>query len=136
MTEKPKTETANDIVEHQLDTLSSNNVRLQKANDALVSELNSVKKQNTQLGSVIENQLKADLKIDIRGRSDYKDSDLESMTYAQLKQIDDTLSRTKGGDTATYKSIHAGNDTQTGRTTVGDLYGKTRKEILDLKGEF
>jgi len=135
MTDKPKTETANDTVEHQLETLSSTNAVLKKANDELTTERDLLKKQNAQLGSVIENQLKADLKVAISARSAYTDTDLASMTYDQLKQIHDTLSRIKG-DTTSYKPIRTGSDAQSGRATVGDLYGKTRAEILKMGGDF
>jgi len=135
MTEIPKTETANDTVEHQLDTLSSTNAMLKKANDELIAERDALKKQNAQLGSVIDNQLKADLKVAICARSAYTDTDLAPMTYDQLKQIHDTLSRIKG-DTASYKPIRTGSDAQAGRATVGNLYGKTRDEILKMGGDF
>jgi len=88
------------------------------------------------LASVIETDLKADLKLKIMAKSDFKDSDLQPLKVEQLQQIDETLSRTKGGDTASYKPIRAGNDSSAGRTTVGDLYGKTREQILAMKGDF
>jgi hypothetical protein len=137
MIEKPKTETATDsTVQVALASLTLDNGRLQKENVQLTDENKALKAQNVQLASVIENDLKADVKLKILARTDYKASDLEPLTIEQLQQIDVTLSRTKGGDAATYKSIHAGNDSQAGRTTVGDLYGKTREQILAMQGDF
>ncbi|MCJ7767858.1 hypothetical protein MUP79_05670 [Candidatus Bathyarchaeota archaeon] len=139
MTEKPKTETAMDsTVKVQLASITLDNARLTTENTRLADENKALKKQNVELASVIENDLKADLKLKVMAKSSFKESDLEPLKVEQLQQIDETLSRGKGIDTTTpsYKSIHAGNDAQTGRTTVGDLYGKTREQILAMKGDF
>ena len=134
MSTKPKTETANDTVERQIEMLSSTNAGLKKKLDEVTAERDLYQKQNAQLGSVIDNQHRADLKVAITTRSAYADSDLMDLTYDQLKQIADTLDRVKGN--ASYKPIRAGSDNQAGRTTVGDLFNKSRKEILEMGGNF
>lgn len=137
MTEKPKTETATDsTVRVQLASLTLDNARYQKENVRLEDENKSLKKQNIELASVIENDLKADLKVKIMAKGDFKEADLEPLKVEQLQQIDETLSKSKGADSVSYKPIRSGNDSSIGRTTVGDLYGKTRQQILDMKGDF
>jgi hypothetical protein len=138
MTDKPKTDTALDsTVSVQLASITLDNARLVKENTGLADENKALKAQNIQLASVIENDLKADLKLKIMAKGDYKESDLEPLKVEQLQQIDETLSRGKGIDSvASYKSIHAGNDSETGRMTVGNLFNKTRKEILEMGGNF
>jgi hypothetical protein len=74
--------------------------------------------------------------LKIMAKSDFKDADLEPLKVEQLQQIDETLSKSKGGDTVSYKPIRAGTDSSVGRTTVGDLYGKSKKEILEMGGNF
>ena len=138
MSEKPKTETALDsTVKTQLASLTLDNGRLVKENEVLKEENQTLKKQNIELASVIETDLKSDLKLKIMSKGDFKESDLEPLKIEQLQQIDEVLSRSKGADsTVSYKSIRAGNASETGKTTVGDLYGKTRKQILDMGGNF
>jgi len=138
MVDKTKTDTALDsTVSVQLASITLDNARLQKENTALADENKALKAQNIQLASVIENDLKADLKLKIMSKTDYKDADLEPLKVEQLQQIDETLSRGRGIDSvASYKSIRAGNDSETGRMTIGNLYGKSRKEILDMEGNF
>lgn len=138
MTDKPKTETAIDsTVSVQLASITLDNGRLTTENKQLIEENKALKAQNIQLASVIETDLKADLKLKIMAMGDYKDSDLEPLKVEQMQQILETLSRGRGIDTvASYKSIHAGNDSETGRMTVGNLFNKTRKEILEMEGKF
>ena len=137
MTEKPKTETALDsTVKVQLSALTLDNARLTRENQELTETNKQLKAQNIQLASVIENDLKADLKLKIMSKGDYKDSDLEPLKIEQLQQIDETLTRSKSGDSLTFKPIRTGNDSDKGKTTVGNLYNKTRKEILDMGGNF
>jgi hypothetical protein len=135
--EKSKTETALDsTVKVQLASITLDNARLTKENAVLAEENKGLKAQNVQLASVIETDLKADLKLKIMAKGDYKDADLEPLKVEQLQQIDETLSRGRGADSVSYKPIRAGNDTNTGRMTIGDLYGKTPQQIRDMKGDF
>ena len=138
MTEKPKgKETATDAtVGVQLAALTLDNARMQKENMQLIEENKLLKKQNVELASVIENDLKADLKLKIMAKSDFKEADLEPLKVEQLQQIDETLSKSKGADTVSYKPIRTGGDSSLGRTTVGNLYGKTKEQILAMQGEF
>jgi hypothetical protein len=133
MAKEPKVDTT---VKTQLASLTLDVNRLQKENQRLEEENKGLKRQNVQLASVIENDLKADLKLKIMAKSDYKQSDLEDLKVEQLQTIDETLSRSKGVD-AVYKPIRAGTASQTeARMTVGSLYNKSRKEILEMGGEF
>ena len=136
--EKTKTETAMDsIVKTQLASITVDNGRLQKENAALLEENKQLKKQNIELASVIETDLKADLKLKIMSKGDFKDADLDPLKVEQLQQIDETLSRSKGVDSAvSFKSIRTGNASGAGRMTIGDLYGKSRKQILEMGGTF
>ena len=132
-----KTKTALDsTVKTQLAKLTLVNSRLQKEKEGYEEENKALKRQNVQLASVIENDLKADLKLQIMARSDYKESDLETLKIEQLQQISETLSMSKGVDASSYKSIRAGTASEgKGMTTVGSLFGKTRDEILAMGGE-
>jgi len=125
-------------VKVQLASLTLDLATAKKTLDTLCVENKALRKQNVELASVIENDLKADLKLKIRARSKYTDADLEKLTVEQLQQIDETLSLGKGIDTSTpYKSIRAGDTADhAGRLTAGNLYGKTRKEILEMEGDF
>lgn len=138
MTEKPKgKETAIDAtVGVQLASLTLDNARMQKENTQLIEENKLLKKQNVELASVIENDLKADLKLKIMSKSEFKEADLALLKVEQLQQIDETLSKSKGADSVSYKPIRTGSDSSTGRLTAGNLFGKTRKEILDMQGDF
>jgi len=137
---KPKVATASDpTVNARLASLTIDLERAKQDVDNLTTENKALRKQNVELASVIENDLKADLKLKVRARSKYTDADLESLTVEQLQQIDETLTKGKGIDNsiATFKSIRAGDAADhTGRLSVGSLYGKSRKEILESQGEF
>jgi hypothetical protein len=127
---------ASDTVKVQLSKLTLDNNRLLKKVEELETENKGLRKQNVELASVIENDLKADLKLKIMAMSNFKESDLEQLPVEQLQTIDETLSKSKGGG-AVYKPIRAGDaSTGSGRLTVGSLYGKTRDEILASGGEF
>jgi hypothetical protein len=123
-------------VKVELSRLSLDNANLTKEAKRLTEENKSLKRQCVQLASVIENDLKADLILKIMAKSDYKQSDLTDLKVEQLQTIDETLSRSKGLDSV-YKPIRAGTATEkSARTTVGSLYGKSRKEILEMGGDF
>ena len=138
MTDDKKAETAMDsTVKVQLASITLDNARLQKENTQLLDENKALKTQNVQLASVIETDLKADLKMKIMSKGDFKDADLEPLKIEQLQQIDETLSRSKGADSAvSFKSIRTGNASDAGRMTIGDLYGKSKKQILEMGGNF
>ena len=123
-------------VKVELARLTLDNASLDKEVQHLRDENKGLKRQNIELASVIENDLKADLLVKIMAKSDYKQSDLETLKVEQLQTIDETLSRSKGVD-AIYKSIRTGTASESSaRTTVGSLFNKTRKEILEMGGEF
>jgi len=137
---KKKVATASDpTVNARLASLTIDLERAKQDVDKLTTENKALRKQNVELASVIENDLKADLKLKVRARSKYTDADLESLTVEQLQQIDETLTKGKGIDNSSvaYKSIRAGDTADhAGLLTVGSLYGKSRKEILKSQGEF
>jgi len=133
MAKEPKLDTT---VKTRLASLTLDNAALTKRVTELEEENKSLKRQTVQLASVIENDLKADLKLKIMAKSDYKESDLTDLKVDQLQTIDETLSRSKGVD-AVYKPIRTATVGEpSARMTVGSLYNKTRKEILEMGGEF
>jgi len=132
----PKPKMASDTVKVHLARLTLENAEQAKEIARLTNENKAFRRQNVELASVIENDLKADLKLKIMAKSDFKESDLETMSVEQLQQIDETLSRVKGGAT-TYKPIRAGAASEKrGRTTVGCLFNKKRSDILAMGGDF
>ena len=139
MTDTPKTgtKTATDqTVSVQLSSLTLDNARLTTENTRLMDENKALKAQNVELASVIETDLKSDLKVKIMAKSEFKEADLEPLKVEQLQQIDETLSKSKGAASAVYKPIRTTGDAAVGRATVGNLYGKTRAEILKMGGDF
>jgi len=137
---KQKTATASDpTVNVRLASLTIDLERAKQDIDKLAAENKALRKQNVELASVIETDLKADLKLKVRARSQYTDADLENLTIEQLQQIDETLAKGKGIDNSSvaYKSIRAGDTADhAGLLTVGSLYGKKREDILKSEGEF
>ena len=139
MAKTKKATASSPTVNAQLASLTIDIERLKKDNEKITIENKALRKQNVELASVIENDLKADLKLKIRARSKYTDADLENLTIEQLQQIDETLMKGKGIDNSpgSFTSIRAGDTADhTGQLTVGALYGKSRKEILESAGEF
>ena len=128
--------TASDTVKTQLASLTMQNAALIKERDEKAAENEKLRKQNVELASIIENDLKADTIVRIVAMSSYKEQDLENLKIEELQQIEETLMKTKGADKLPYKSIRAGAAQQgQGRLTVGTLYGKSREEILEMGGE-
>jgi len=124
-------------IKTQLASLTLDNANLKKALAEEQEKNKLLTKQTVQLATVIENELKSDLMVKIMAKGDYKQSDLEPLTVEQLQQIDATLSKVKNASTnATYKPIRVSTDTDNSRMTVGSLYGKTREQILNLKGDY
>jgi hypothetical protein len=130
----PAVAIASDTVKTQIANLSLANMEKDKVITELQTERDQLKQQCIELASVIENDLKADLTIKIAAASQYQPADLATMTVEQLQAIEETLTKAKGySPQANYKSIRAGNASQNvTRLTVGDLYGKSREEILKM----
>ena len=139
MSQTPKTEIASDTYKTANAALALENAQLKNANAAITEENNDLRTQLEQANTVIENDLKADLILKIQAASDYQEPDLLQMTPTQLQTIEETLAKSKGYATASqgsvYKSIRAGNaSAEQDRLTVGNLYGKTREQILAMGG--
>jgi len=131
-----KSKIASDTVKVQLAALTLENEQLKKRLTEKENENVVLRKQNVELASVIENDLKADLTLQIMAASDFKEADLENLSIEQLQTMVSTLSKRKAGD-AIFKPIRAGASTdKASRLTVGNLYGKTRAEILAMEGDF
>ena len=142
---KPKTKKATatkkaiaiDTVRNQLLKLTRANADLTTTRDTFKAENELLRKQNVQLANVIETDLTTDLKLRIQARSNYTDSHLTTLNLDQLQQIDKTLNMGKPEADTTFKSIRAGTaSANSGLTTVGSLYLKSRKEILESGGDF
>lgn len=127
---KKKQQASSDTVKTQIAALSLTTAtqketikRLRKDNDAL-------KTHNLELASVIENDLKADLTLRIMASSKYSKEELGNLDVKQLKNIEETLSKTEAATSATYKTIRAGNAgfDHSARLTVGSLYKKPEVE--------
>ena len=136
---EPKTEIASDTYKTANAALALENAQVKTANATLTQENEALRTQLEQANTIIENDLKADLILKIQNASDYQETDLLQMTPSQLQTIEETLTKSKGYASTQpnpYKSIRAGNASQkTNRLTVGNLYGKTREELMKLGGE-
>jgi len=138
MSQTPKTEIASDTYKTANANLALENAHLKNQNEAMTAEIKDLQIQLEQTTTVIENDLKADLILKIQAASEYQETDLLKMTPLQLQTIEETLAKSKGCAAQTqsgYKSIRAGNaSAQQDRLTVGNLYGKTRQEIMQMEG--
>jgi len=113
--------------------------KLTAENDAQTKEINELKRTLKSQNDILENKLKVDSILNIKAMSDYKDAELEALSIEDLQKLEVALTRSKGIDSSSvsYKSIRAGDsEDHAGRLTVGSLYGKSRKEILESAGEF
>jgi predicted choloylglycine hydrolase len=109
---------------------------LVKAHKTVTEENKKYRKQNKQFQVIVDTQIRSDLEAKIFSTGNYKKSDLEDKEIEDLQTIAETLSRSKGVDSV-FKSIRAGTASKSeARNTVGNLYGKSRKEILEMGGDF
>lgn len=138
--EQVKTEIASDTYKTANAALALENAQLKNANEIAIAEAKALHQQLEQANSIIENDLKADLTLKIMAASEYREDDLLKMSPSQLQVIEETLSKSKGFAAAAsqgvYKNIRAGNASANSNLTVGNLYGKTPKEIQAMGGEF
>jgi hypothetical protein len=124
-------------VKAQLASLTLKTEALTQELETKTAENQVLRKQNVELASVIENDLKAESKLRIMAASDYKEEELTNLPIEQLQQIEATLNKSKGDAALAYKSIRASADiAHANNLTVGSLYGKSRKEILESGGAF
>jgi hypothetical protein len=112
-----------DTVKTQLASMSLENASQKAEIERLTQENEVLKTQNAELASVIENDLKADLTVRIQAASAYTPEELSVLNVEQLKNIEETLSKT-GAFTAKFKPIRAGNAglDHSARLTVGDKF--------------
>lgn len=134
-----KTEIASDTYKTANAALALENAQVKTANATLTQENEALRTQLEQANTIIENDLKAELAVRILSASEYKEEDLMNLSPSQLQTIEETLTKSKGYASTQpnlYKSIRAGNASQkTSRLTVGNLYGKTREELMKIGGE-
>ena len=123
-------------VKAQLAALTLEREKLTKDNEQLTAENTLLRKQNVELASVIENDLKAESKLRIMAVSNYKEDDLKTLSVEDLQRIEETLGKTKGDVLLPYKTIRASGASQSTNLTVGDLFNKSRKDILESGGTF
>lgn len=104
----------------------------------LTAEVAQLKGALTRYNNQLESELKADSITRIKVMSKYNDSELENLSIEELQAIEQALTKSKGLETtAVFKSIRAGDATaHSDNLTVGNLYGKSRKEILEMGGDF
>lgn len=138
MKNETKTEIASDTIKTANAKLSIDKAHWEAQATALAAENQALRVQLTQANSIIENDLKSDLILKIQAASDYTETDLLALSPSQLQTIDETLSKSKNFETAAskYKSIRAGNASENTNMTVGNLYGKSKEEIVKMGGDF
>jgi len=137
MTDEIKTEIASDTYKTANAKLALDKAHFEKLFTEASEENKVLRAQLEQSNNIIENDLKSDLIIRIQSASEYKETDLLSLSPSQLQTIEETLSKSKNFDVATsFKSIRAGSASTSSNMTVGSLYGKTAKEIQAMGGDF
>ncbi len=119
------------------DAVALKTKQLQEELEQTKTERDALQKQNLELRNTIEGDLKADAIVRIMKKGDFKLADLETKKFHELQQIDAILSSAGKGLDPTYKQIRVGNASQSdARGTVGNLYGKSKAEILAMGGDF
>lgn len=109
---------------------------LKTAVAALTQEVENLKRTNMKMAEIEDARLTSELTTDIKRIANYSDEDLEGMKTEQMLNVKEILLRSKGTSAeAFYKPIRAGNDsTENANLTVGNLYGKTREDLLKSGG--
>jgi hypothetical protein len=139
---KKKVATASQAKQNITSTNVADTLRIAKLTaqvDEQTTEIKELKRALKSQNDILENKLKVESILNIKTMSDYKDAELEALSIEDLQTLETALSRGKGIDSSrvAYKSIRAGDTAdQAGQLTVGSLYGKSRKEILESEGEF
>jgi hypothetical protein len=109
---------------------------LKTAVAALTQEVENLKRTNMKMAEIEDARLTSELTTDIKRIANYSDEDLEGMKTEQMLNVKEILLRSKGTSAeAFYKPIRAGNaSTENANLTVGNLYGKTREDLLKSGG--
>jgi hypothetical protein len=139
MSQEIKTEIASDTIKTANAQLAVDKAHFEKLYNQATEENKALRHQIEAANNIIENDLKADLILKIEAASEYKESDLLALSPTQLMTIEQTLAKGKNFEsaTATYKSIRAGSaSAESANMTVGNLYGKSREEIIKMGGDF
>lgn len=134
MTKKKTGNAANPTVETQLKDMTQELKEIREQRDGLFKETALLKRQLKEANDVIGTDLKSDLMMRIKQKSQYNDVDLDGMTIEQLQAVDATLSMSKE-PSGTHKNIRAGMASveRSGRLTIGSTYAKTPKEIAEME---
>jgi hypothetical protein len=123
-----------DVVRHQMDSMATELTKLRSANAALTEENKFQKQQLAEVGAKMDSELRADIIPSIMANSKLGIAELEHKTTAELITFDQILAASNVVS-PNYKSIRAGSASiNPTRLTVGDLYGKTPKEIAAMEG--
>ena len=110
---------------------------LKAAVASLTTEVEELKKINMKMAEIEDARLTTELSTDIQKIGNFSAKDLENMKTEEMLRIKEILLRGKGvTPEGFFKPIRAGNAAENAKLTVGSLYGKTRKEILDSGGNF
>jgi len=133
LTRKKTGNAANPTVETQLKDMNQELKEIREQRDSLVKANTLLKRQLKEANDVIGTDLKADLIMRIKQKSEYDTAQLGDMKIEQLQAIDATLSMSKE-PSGTHKPIRAGNaSTGNKNLTIGSTYGKTAKEIAEME---
>ena len=109
MSEKKIEETTNKTVQMQIDELTEATA-LQKAEiDRLTAENTKILKERDDANAFLEGQIRANLLMKLRGKTNIPATNLEKMGTVELKAMSDLASQIKTGIT---KSIHFATDAE------------------------
>jgi hypothetical protein len=127
---------ASETHENTVKALTVERDLLKAANANLTTEVEELKKINMKMAEIEDARLTTELSTDIQKIANYSDEDLEGMKTEQMLNVKEILLRSKGTSAeAFYKPIRAGNaSTENANLTVGNLYGKTREDLLKSGG--
>ena len=124
---------ANPTVDIQLKAMTQELKETREQRDVLQKANALLSRQLKEANDVIGTDLKADLVMRIKNKSEYDTAQLEGLPIEQLQTIDATLSMSKE-PSGTHKNIRAGNASKGTRgLTIGSTYGMTQKQIDEME---
>jgi len=133
----------------ELDRLNLQNAKLAAENAGLRKKVNEAKAAMKTIESTYDAEICGKLKLNIQNLLGYSDVEVAALTHgktdkelsAMLANFSTAIKNVKR-EPGTFKSISAGAaeprayGDQSENLTVGNIYGKTRKEILEMGGKF